>query len=31
MSKINILELSFKFGDKNDAIYPVILEDENEI
>ncbi len=31
MSKINILEVSFKFGDKNDTIYPVMLEDENEM
>ncbi len=31
MSKINILEVSFTFGDKNDTIYPVIIEDENEM
>lgn len=29
MSKINILDVSFNFGGKNDIIYPVILEDEN--
>ncbi|MDV4150537.1 MBL fold metallo-hydrolase [Clostridium sp. AL.422] len=31
MSKINILEVSFNFGGKNDTIYPVILQDENEM
>lgn len=31
MSKISILEVSFSFGDKKDTIYPVILEDENEL
>lgn len=31
MNKIKVLEVSFKFGDKNDTIYPVILQDENEM
>lgn len=31
MSKIDILEVPFKFGGKNDSIYPVILQDENEM
>ena len=31
MSKINILEVSFNFGGKNDTIYPVILQDEHEM
>lgn len=31
MSKIHILEVPFSSGDKRDSIFPVILEDENEM
>ena len=31
MSKINVLDISFDFSGQSDAIYPVILEDENEM
>lgn len=31
MSKINLLEVNFSFGGENNTIYPVILEDENEM
>ncbi|ALB45349.1 MBL fold metallo-hydrolase [Clostridium beijerinckii] len=31
MSKINVLDVFFNFSEQSDAIYPVILEDENEM
>ena len=31
MSRINILEVNFNFGGENNTIYPVIIEDENEM
>ncbi len=31
MSKINVLDISFDFSGQSSTIYPVILEDENEM
>ncbi|WP_315675710.1 hypothetical protein [Clostridium sp. 19966] len=31
MEKITVLDIKFKFGDTEDAIHPVILQDDNEM
>lgn len=31
MNKLNILKINFKFDGKSNSIYPVIVEDDNEM